>query len=606
MNNYIWTNNVCARNNISIPLYLDKNYLKIKQIYLDSIYDLSHQKIGNKTIIEHLKINDNFSLWWMSLIAEKSLYKSPYIKDVLKLLAFEDLLIKDKFNEFIFQGNVNQKTYSSILKLSKIYNKKLIFKGSILKKENTSSKERLYFSLPYFLQGLTWLIRYILKNRKLNTNCVKNNNNNNDIFFMSYFIHLNENYVDKNEFFSSQWSYLPNLIKEIGSSIYFLHHFVPSNYIPNTENAIRLATSFNNNIDNMENHDFISSSINSKIIFQSFLKWIKFKFKFNKLKLFSFKFVPKGYKLNYWVFFKDDFYSSVIGKVGIENLLYYELFKQKLNKQNKFQLGFLLYEGQGWEQAFLYFWRKYEHGKIFGLAHATIRHWDLRYFHSKKLLKELKRNFYYYPNKILVNGPYAWDELLKMDIPSNLISKVEAIRYNDYNLSYKYDKRPPNLDTSIKILILGDFLKEENNFVINYLEQLPMMLESKIKLSFKPHPGNPIYPLSSKYNINTTTKPLIKILNDYDIIYSTNPSSAALDAYLLNKYLIVQVSYDGLNFSPLKGVNNVKFIKNIEDLENSIVCKKTKKNVHKQNYFWFSKNDIKFKGFLKNQFNNIR
>ena len=30
----------------------------------------------------------------MSLIAEKSLYKSPYIKDILKLFAFEELLRK--------------------------------------------------------------------------------------------------------------------------------------------------------------------------------------------------------------------------------------------------------------------------------------------------------------------------------------------------------------------------------------------------------------------------------------------------------------------------------------------------------------------------------
>ena len=114
------------------------------------------------------------------------------------------------------------------------------------------------------------------------------------------------------------------------------------------------------------------------------------------------------------------------------------------------------------------------------------------------------------------------------------------------------------MNEKLKILILGDFLKEENDFIIAYLEQLPTMLKSKIKLYFKPHPRNPIYPSSDKYRIITKTKPLINILNDYDIIYSTNPSSAALDAYLLNKYLIVQISYDGLNFSPLKGVNNVK------------------------------------------------
>ena len=55
MNNYIWTNIIKTENSISIPLYLDKNYLRIKQIYLDFIYELSQQEIGNKTIIDILK-----------------------------------------------------------------------------------------------------------------------------------------------------------------------------------------------------------------------------------------------------------------------------------------------------------------------------------------------------------------------------------------------------------------------------------------------------------------------------------------------------------------------------------------------------------------------
>ena len=87
----------------------------------------------------------------------------------------------------------------------------------------------------------------------------------------------------------------------------------------------------------------------------------------------------------------------------------------------------MLYEGQGWEQAFLYFWRKYKHGKIFGLAHATIRHWDLRYFHSKKLLKEIQTNFYYYPNKLLVNGRLCLERTLKMEFPLNLMIKLKLL-----------------------------------------------------------------------------------------------------------------------------------------------------------------------------------
>ena len=56
--------------------------------------------------------------------SRKSLYKSPYIKDILKLFAFEELLRKDKFDKFIFKGKVDQKIYFTILRLGKVYNKK--------------------------------------------------------------------------------------------------------------------------------------------------------------------------------------------------------------------------------------------------------------------------------------------------------------------------------------------------------------------------------------------------------------------------------------------------------------------------------------------------
>ena len=45
--------------------------------------------------MKYLEINKSLSLWWMSLLAEKSPFKSPAIYDCLRLMALEEIL-KDK------------------------------------------------------------------------------------------------------------------------------------------------------------------------------------------------------------------------------------------------------------------------------------------------------------------------------------------------------------------------------------------------------------------------------------------------------------------------------------------------------------------------------
>ena len=86
-------------NYISIPKYLDDNAEKFRKKYIEFIHDLGTKNILNKNLAQHLKINNNYNLWWMSLLIEKSHYKSPRIKDCLKLFALEEILIKNKPSE---------------------------------------------------------------------------------------------------------------------------------------------------------------------------------------------------------------------------------------------------------------------------------------------------------------------------------------------------------------------------------------------------------------------------------------------------------------------------------------------------------------------------
>ena len=48
----------------------------LRKEYLKFIYDLGELNIKGKRIVDYLEIEPGFSLWWMSLLAEKNYIKS--------------------------------------------------------------------------------------------------------------------------------------------------------------------------------------------------------------------------------------------------------------------------------------------------------------------------------------------------------------------------------------------------------------------------------------------------------------------------------------------------------------------------------------------------
>ena len=58
----------------SLLKILDDNAEYCKTEYTSLISTLGETFVGNKRIIDHLKIENNFSFWWTTLMVEKSNY----------------------------------------------------------------------------------------------------------------------------------------------------------------------------------------------------------------------------------------------------------------------------------------------------------------------------------------------------------------------------------------------------------------------------------------------------------------------------------------------------------------------------------------------------
>ncbi len=90
---------------------------ELRSKYLAFICNLGNFNINGKRIVKHMEVVPNFSFWWMTTLAEKSFYKSPYIKDCLKLLALEKIITNANNNSFIIHGVNNKNVRKSIQRL---------------------------------------------------------------------------------------------------------------------------------------------------------------------------------------------------------------------------------------------------------------------------------------------------------------------------------------------------------------------------------------------------------------------------------------------------------------------------------------------------------
>tara|TARA_B110001450_G_C17527172_1_gene443051 strand:+ start:22 stop:474 length:453 start_codon:yes stop_codon:yes gene_type:complete len=116
-NKIYWNGNL--KENHSLLKYVEANRYLIRSKYLDFINDLGAKNINDKSLAKISKLKNGHSMWEMSTINEKNIFKSSNIKECLKLLGLILFIKKHKIKELIFCGtNTNIQMSLKVLSLN--------------------------------------------------------------------------------------------------------------------------------------------------------------------------------------------------------------------------------------------------------------------------------------------------------------------------------------------------------------------------------------------------------------------------------------------------------------------------------------------------------
>ena len=562
---------------VSIPVLVEKKALKIRKKFLAWCFSVGQKKISQGKIIDYFQIRPSLSLWWTFFLQEKCNWsRCPGINDALKLLAFEDWALGKSFSEI--------SCHSDNTKVVKIFrhwarkkgirfqsNKPVWCNGAGLFLFNIIS------SLSHLIQAFIWLL-WRISERWSFREIPAPSHFQGEITFISYLVGTEEKHLSDKGFQSGYWGKLPHVLAETRTRSNWIYLYVKTPALPNVRKAITVIKNYNASAKGMENHMAIESFFSFRTLWRILRDWIWLVRKSFLLRgkiLLS----PLG-EFEIWPLFQEDWRSSVYGKGGMETVYYLNLFESVFETCPTQKMGIYLQENHPWEICMQSAWKRYDHGKLFGYPHSTVCFWDMRYFQDPRCFKNGTKLPLPRPHGVALNGPAGKKEFLKGGYPSREVLEVEALRYlylTKYRSAEGLKKRVENkkvesTNGKIKILVLTDYTPFQAHFQMNLLEGLEPKINRPIQLTVRSHPALPIdqtrYP---KLTFSISQSPLEKLLHEANLVYTSNMTSAAVEAFCFGKPVIVSLSGSGPNLSPLRAEKQVEFVSNTDELAAAIL-----------------------------------
>lgn len=552
-------------NTHSIPQLVEDNASQLRSQYLALIYKLGEAEVSGKRVVKHLEIRPGFSYWWMTLLTEKCNFaKSPQIDNAIKLMAFKEWL-KERDYRHISLASSNAQLANAMRLLADELGVSFDWKKVKQHKTAKSRVKRIYSCLPHSFQALVWLSRHLQSRWPLKGVGIDAwQKTTARTTFISYLFNLVPDSAKKGRFESRYWTALPYALEKQKIESNWLHIYVKDALLPDARKARKIIEQFNQSHAGSQVHVTLHTFLSVRLVLSVMRDWYQL--------LMSAKLLRRSLQKNsgiYWPFLEKDYLTSIIGSAAMSNLLFLNLFESAISKLPHQNKGIYLQENQGWEFGLIHSWRAAgQPGGLIGMPHTPSKFWDLRSYFDKRNYDQIDGCSLPLPNHVAINGKAAKKMYSSGGYPESGLIEVEALRYLHLNNSGQ------NQDDSItsragknQLLVLGDYLEINTIQQMELLKKAVQFVDCKIRYLVKPHPACPIH--AEDYpglDIVVTNEPIPKLIDHCSLVYTSNTTSAAVDAYCAGKSVVTILDGNGLNLSPLKGSKGVSFVSSPKEL----------------------------------------
>lgn len=551
---------------ISIPTLVEEQADTLRMRYLTWIHELGETRIDGKRLTDRLELRAGFSYWWMTLLVEKSYAKSARLYDAVRFFALEDLTQVRHSHRITLASN--DPTLATTFRMwCRNAGMDFEWRRSEQNDRRIPLKRHIFRLLPYMAQSAVWLLRYVWQRWPLRCRSKSSNASPEvELTIVDYLAHLDRRTMATGRFASNYWMELIGILAQAKTRVNWLHLYVQHEAVPTTKKARNLIAQFNQSGAESEFHASLDGVLSFSLVSAVLLDYARLAWRSWRLNRVRHLFRPTGSNLDFWPLFERDWLDSMRGPTAIWNCLVLNLFEQSLSKLPCQKLGVYLQENQGWEMAFIHAWKATGHGWLIGVPHTTVRYWDLRYFYDPLSYSRRAKNNLPMPDQVALNGPMALKAYRDGGYPKDQIIEVEALRYSYLTVKDPAKTQETN-SSSLRVLVCGDILPTVSQQMMQWLELAATALPTNIRYMIKPHPACAIkagdYP---SLTLHMTNAPLVELFADCDVVYTSNITSAAVDAYCSAIPVVQVLDGNTFNMSPLRGLKGMTYVTNPKEL----------------------------------------
>ena len=523
--------------------------------------------------MDHLEIRPGFSYWWMTLPAAISFGESTMVYSAIRLMAFEVLAYKSDFSSIELHSS------DSVLKevlldwanevgvdiFSKTAPK------SPPKARSATVLQRVFRILPPSIQGLGYLLHYVIKRWPLKVTGSFHGNNKTSLLLVDYLIHLSPDALSGSRFSSQYWTKLVDVLRKAGTKVIWVHHYIPHAVVPSCSDAVRLLGKWNKDEDTTQAHTTLDGVLGLGVIWGTLRDFAKIVWKSCTVYR-ALKTSPKGSHFNFAPIFRCEWMDSLRGKKAMSNCLMLNLWGKVLKLMPTQCRGLYLQENQPWEMAFIHAWKDAGHGELIGVPHATIMDWDTRYFFDPRSYIRKDLLSLPMPDLVAVNGSAMMNKYVEGGYPASALKEVEALRY--LYLADLNSVSPLGLEhrSCLRVLVITDYFPVITRSQLVMLQKALPLIEEPLEIIVKPHPSCPVRMQDFPgIPMRVVSQPLETLWEGCDVVFSGNLTSAAVEAYEVGLPVVSVVDGRYSNQSSLRRCEGALFASTPEELANALI-----------------------------------
>jgi surface carbohydrate biosynthesis protein (TIGR04326 family) len=526
--------------------------------------NLGDYKIWDKSIKEwFLTPKKDVSTWWFSLLSEKNTLKTDVFFRIAQVQAVEELL-KSRDYDVCYLSIKERRFRKVVKKICKAHSVQIKLLNSIVTEPHISkelikkclSKIGFWGDLVYSLVRLIGFIVRGFKAKKIMGSLKNRKNKKDSVLFVTYFPAVDKEAAKKGVFRNKYAIPLQDKLSGMNRPISWLFMYVSLDGWSYGD-ALKLGRKFANNGETVF---FLQEFLSIWVILNSVFIWIvqllKYIFLISKLNQ---EFLAKSLSIKESSILLFPLWrQSFVGLIGIEGIVYFELYKKVFDFFAEASHCIYFAEMQAWEKALNAAKRRHSQKvKTIGFQHTVISRNYFHYFHSYQEMKEGEEGVNVpLPDILACSGDIPYKLMAKQKYPN--LRKVEAIRQLYLN---KYLSNNNNVKIENKLPVLLVACSYDRNETISLISLLNEAFPGKrnFKIWLKGHPAQPVDEILRVLDINVQkcgyeikNSPVDVLLKDATIVMA-GATAVGVEALAFGCRVILPCFSDKMFMSPLAG-----------------------------------------------------